>query len=303
MERKFRHVPGYLHALLVLEAAARHSSFTRAGHELSLTQPTVSRHITVLEERLGQALFHRNNNRIRPTEAGRRLADAVALGIGHTETVWDELARKDPGDELVMACTFGFADQWLMPRFSELRQALKGKRVRVATSDWMEHLDMEQIDVAIVSDPSDDPSRTSVPLFAEDVFPVCSRDYLADHPELADNPHAIAKAQLLHFDIGKSGFMTWQSWFTHCGVPPPPSDKSAAYDAYPFLLHAAQNGAGVALGWRVLVDRMIEDGSLVQIGPAIRNRDTAYYAQYRTTGPKAETSLALVCWIKAALED
>ena len=39
-----------LYALRAFEAAARHSSFTRAAEELSITQSAVSRHIRTLEE-------------------------------------------------------------------------------------------------------------------------------------------------------------------------------------------------------------------------------------------------------------
>ncbi len=39
-----------LYALRAFEAAARHSSFTRAAEELSITQSAVSRHIRTLED-------------------------------------------------------------------------------------------------------------------------------------------------------------------------------------------------------------------------------------------------------------
>ena len=41
-----------LYALRAFEAAARHSSFTRAAEELSITQSAVSRHIRTLEEHI-----------------------------------------------------------------------------------------------------------------------------------------------------------------------------------------------------------------------------------------------------------
>ena len=45
--------------LLAFEAAARHTSISRAAEELHLTQSAVSRQIRQLEEQLGTALFHR----------------------------------------------------------------------------------------------------------------------------------------------------------------------------------------------------------------------------------------------------
>ena len=301
MERRFRQVPGSLNALLVHEAAVRHASFTRAGQELSLTQPTVSRHIATLEARLGCALFERHNNRIQPTAAGRRLADAVSLGLGHTETVWEELARPDRDEDLVLACSFGFADQWLMPRYADLQAALGDRRLRMATSDWMRSLDMDRIDLAVVWDLGHTPDRPSVPLFAEEVFPVCSPDYLRRHPGIAESPVALAEADLLHFDVGASGFLTWSGWFARCGLVVPDGDPAARIDAYPFILRAAQDGAGVVLGWRFLVDRLIADGGLVQVGPAVRNRETAYHLQYRALGPAQDAIQRVVRWFQDAV--
>lgn len=50
--------------LLAFEAAARHTSISRAAEELHLTQSAVSRQIRQLEEQLGTALFHRVRQRV-----------------------------------------------------------------------------------------------------------------------------------------------------------------------------------------------------------------------------------------------
>jgi hypothetical protein len=48
-------------------AAARHLNFTRAAHELCVTQPAISCEIKVLEEQLGQPLFRRVNRALQLT--------------------------------------------------------------------------------------------------------------------------------------------------------------------------------------------------------------------------------------------
>ena len=47
-----------LNALIAFDAVARNGSFTRAGQELTVAQPAVTRHIANLEGWLGVALFH-----------------------------------------------------------------------------------------------------------------------------------------------------------------------------------------------------------------------------------------------------
>ena len=63
-----------LYALRAFEAAARHSSFTRAAEELSITQSAVSRHIRTLEEHFACRLFHRSGRNLQLTESARLAA-------------------------------------------------------------------------------------------------------------------------------------------------------------------------------------------------------------------------------------
>lgn len=302
MLKYFRNVTGSLNALVVLEAAVRHSSFTRAGEELSLSQPTVSRHVATLEARIGQALFERHNNQIRPTPAGQKLASAVSLGLGHAESAWKELSNTAAQNDMVLACSFGFATNWLQPNFNELRKVLAGRRLRITTSDWMESLDMDRVDIAIVWDLSHAPERPYIPLLAEEVFPVCSPDYLRRHPQIIASPESLLEARILYFDVADTGFLTWKLWFAHLGVDIPPPTNPDMYDAYPFLLKAAQGSEGVVLGWRGMVDRMIEEGSLVQVGPSMVNRETAYYLQYRADGPHVDSIQEVVQWFRQSFE-
>ncbi|CCH65554.1 RuBisCO operon transcriptional regulator [Richelia intracellularis HM01] len=62
-----------LHQLKVFEAAARYSSFTPAGEELFLTQPTISMQIKQLTKSVGLPLFEQVGKRLYLTEAGKEL--------------------------------------------------------------------------------------------------------------------------------------------------------------------------------------------------------------------------------------
>jgi DNA-binding transcriptional LysR family regulator len=79
---------GMLPQLRVLEAVARHGSFTRAADELHMAQPTASLHIKKLTETVGLPLLEHVGKRVVPTAAGR------ALGATCTE-IMGALARLD----------------------------------------------------------------------------------------------------------------------------------------------------------------------------------------------------------------
>ena len=59
--------------LSVFLAVAENLSFTKASRALHLSQPAVTQHIKLLEETVGQSLFHRNSHGITLTGAGALL--------------------------------------------------------------------------------------------------------------------------------------------------------------------------------------------------------------------------------------
>ncbi|MCI5098633.1 MAG: LysR family transcriptional regulator [Rhodobacteraceae bacterium] len=303
MERAVRPIAGSLNALLVLEVAVRHSSLSKAAAELGLSQPAVSRHISTLEDRLGQPLFQRNNNQITPTPSAARLADAVALGFGHLDQVWDEISAPPSRQEVTLACTFGFADQWLMPRFSDLRDQMGGTQVRVVTTDQLGDIDLNRLDAAVVWDTSKHPERPFFPLLRSEVFPICTPDFLARYPEVEQNISGLPAHLFLHFDVKDTDFLTWSGWFERTGLPAPVQGQTSKFDAYPFLLQSIRRGDGVGLGWHGLVDQALERGEIVRLGPSVIDRPYSYFLQHRPLHD-TETALArLVQWFKTATLD
>jgi DNA-binding transcriptional LysR family regulator len=74
--------------LVTFRTVVARGSFTRAATELHLTQPAVSRQISLLERRLGTALVRRTRLGAVPTEAGRIL-------FAHAEAVLGQLDRAE----------------------------------------------------------------------------------------------------------------------------------------------------------------------------------------------------------------
>src|SRR3954469_15832269 len=71
IQRFFRH--GTLIHLRVFEAVARLGSFTRAGEETHMAQPTVSVHMKKLAATVGVRLLEQIGKRVRLTAAGEEL--------------------------------------------------------------------------------------------------------------------------------------------------------------------------------------------------------------------------------------
>jgi DNA-binding transcriptional LysR family regulator len=74
--------------LATLRAVVAHGSFSAAGDALSLTQPAVSRQVSLLERQLGTQLVRRTQQGVLPTEAGRLLVE-------HADAILGRLARAE----------------------------------------------------------------------------------------------------------------------------------------------------------------------------------------------------------------
>jgi DNA-binding transcriptional LysR family regulator len=71
--------------LATLRAVLARGSFSAAAAELNLTQPAVSRQVSLLERQLGTQLVRRTQQGVLPTEAGRLL-------VGHADAILGRLA-------------------------------------------------------------------------------------------------------------------------------------------------------------------------------------------------------------------
>ena len=72
---------------------AKEQNFTKAAEQLNITQPTLSRQLSALEEELGTSLFIRGNRNITLTEAGILLKRRALEIIDLEEKMIDELRR------------------------------------------------------------------------------------------------------------------------------------------------------------------------------------------------------------------
>src|SRR5215210_1679043 len=78
--------------LATFRAVVAHGSFSAAGQALSLTQPAVSRQVSLLERQVGTQLVRRTQQGVLPTEAGRRLVEHADAILGRLALAESELA-------------------------------------------------------------------------------------------------------------------------------------------------------------------------------------------------------------------
>src|SRR5919108_2046392 len=78
--------------LATLRAVVAHGSFSAAGAALGLTQPAVSRQVSLLERQAGTQLVRRTQQGVHPTEAGRMLVEHAEAILGRLAVAEAQLA-------------------------------------------------------------------------------------------------------------------------------------------------------------------------------------------------------------------
>ncbi|MEN5093019.1 LysR family transcriptional regulator [Pseudomonas protegens] len=251
-----------LDLLRVFEAAARLRSFTAAAVELGTTQPAISQQIKRLEERLNVRLFDRIYRGIELTESGALLLEQVQLGLQSIDAGLSALSQQHQHEVLQVATDFAFAAYWLMPRLHRFHQANPQVDVSLVTSERSHSMLRSDIDVAVLFGDGRFKHGESRWLFSEEVFPVCSPLLLRDRAAPL-SVHSLPELPLLHLrGENSSHWFDWSGVFRELGLASAPAPGQLRFDNYTLLIQAAIGGQGVAIGWRHLVDNLLEQGLL-----------------------------------------
>ena len=118
---KRTHLP--LNGLRVLDAAARHLSFTRAADELAVTPAAVGQQIRALEETLGTVLFRRTTKGLELTPEGEAGLAPLRAGFLQFEESVRAMQAGQSSKSLTIAAPRDLTARWLMPRLAAIAAA------------------------------------------------------------------------------------------------------------------------------------------------------------------------------------
>jgi LysR family glycine cleavage system transcriptional activator len=144
---KRTHLP--LNGLRVLDAAARHLSFTRAADELAVTPAAVGQQVRALEDTLGVVLFRRTTRGLELTPEGEAGLGALRQGFLQFEEAVRAMQAGQSSKSLTIAAPRDLTAKWLMPRLAEIaRDDGELRFVLVAADDAVDFTEAN-LDLAI----------------------------------------------------------------------------------------------------------------------------------------------------------
>lgn len=299
-----RKIPS-LQALSCFDAAARHESYTRAAHELALTQGAVSRQVAALEDFVGVALFRRTRHGVALTPAGAAYARQVAGRLdGLERDTLDAMAQTAGGaggGAIHLAAVPTFATRWLLPRLPDLaaRHPDITVHVEVATRPFL-FADSGH-DAALYAGTPQQVANwagtRATLLLHEEVLPVASPALLAGRRRWS--PADLAALPLLQQSTRPEA---WRDWFAAMDVPDaaasPRALQGPRLELFSMLAVAAAQGLGVALVPRLLVEAELERGELrIACPKPLRGQRGYYFVMPEHPGAERPVLAALRDWL------
>lgn len=144
---KRTHLP--LNGLRVLDAAARHLSFTRAADELAVTPAAVGQQIRALEDTLGVVLFRRTTKGLELTPEGEAGLAPLRQGFLEFEEAVRAMQAGQSSKSLTIAAPRDVTEKWLLPRLAEIAASDTELRFALVAADDTVDFTEANLDLAI----------------------------------------------------------------------------------------------------------------------------------------------------------
>lgn len=282
-------------SLRALEAAARSLSFTKAAEKLHVTQSAISHQIKLLEDLWGLKLFERKAQRLSLTRAGLELANITRDFFDRTAQALDTLHGTSSCEVLRIDTLQSFAVKWLAPRLARFHALHPDINVWVSTHDQFVDFSDSDVDVAIRLGDGYFPGLDSVLLLREEVFPVCSPEFLARVGK-PSSPQDLLRYPLL-LRLGELNHTNWEDWFAVAGILGVNLNEGSRFPDTNMALEAALEGMGIALARTAHVVDELHSGRLVRLFDVRCASNVAYYLLF-PPGHRDHPVIAAFCaWI------
>lgn len=275
-------------ALRAFEAVARHLSFIKAANELSVTQSALSHQVHKLEQHLGKPLFIRRTRAIDLTADGQRYYADIRPAL-------DTLAAATRAQKTTPATTVlrvgllaSFATLWLAPRLAGFLNRYPHIQVELLPAIQLANVAAAEVDLAIRYGKGDWPDVHATRLMPEVISPVCSPAFKAGQ---LHNGALLMATSHRPFE--------WTDWCAHYHVDLEHHPRVMLHD-YNIVVEAAVAGQGIAMGRHRLIERKLQEGSLVEAFDRPPYHSEIGYWLIAPKGPASDAAECFSQWLRDA---
>jgi DNA-binding transcriptional LysR family regulator len=288
-----------LQELAVFVRTAESGSFSRAGRELGLSQPSVSRIIGELEARLGVTLLLRSTRRIALTDAGTLFLDRAREILSQIEDAEDAARGLDSlrgTIRLVIPIMYG--TRAIIPRLPTFLAQHPQLRLEMSIVDARQDLVAEGADVAIRMGELDDSAFGARKIATLPRMLAASPSYVAARGA-PKTPADLASHDCI-FGPRDFGRASWS--FTRNGSEISVDVRGRIHtDSGPGVFASVMAGLGIAMVSTVMAGPELKAGALVPLLPGYALAPIDVHAVF-PAGPRPSTKVrALVDFLSQEL--
>ncbi|MBZ0250553.1 MAG: LysR family transcriptional regulator [Burkholderiales bacterium] len=296
--------PADLGFFAVLAGAA---SLSAAARELGVTTPAVSRHLALLERRLGVALVNRTTRRMSLTPEGETCLEHARRILGEVRDLEELLgvSRRTPTGLLRVNATLGFGRSHVAPLISRFARAHPQVEVQLQLSVNPPPLTEDSFDVCIRFGAPPDARVIARHIAANRRLLCASPAYLSRHgvPKV---PGDLARHDCIGIRQGEEAYGVWRLTKG--------KGRGAVTQAVRTRGNLATNDGGIAVNWALDghgilmraewdITRYLKSGRLVQVLPDYYTPDADIHAVYPHRHQMAARVRAFVDFVEKAFRE
>ena len=276
--------------------AAKAGSFSKAAKRLSLTQPTMSRRVQNLEQRLGVRLFDRLPHGLVLTPEG----EAVFEAVHRAECTFIEVQRRVLGFDgryqgtVRISVADGTAAFWLSPRLEQLRNTYPDISVEFLCSlQPADVLNME-CDLTVQFREPQKSDLVALKLGTLHAMPWVSPTYL-ERFGAPSSPSDLCRHRLLDHEAYRYLSPDYDDW-----VDLLRQTKQSGYltNSSPSLMSAVQNGLGIAVLPTYLCEN---ENGILPLDLGLRTR-SGIWLTYHPSARRTARVRVVIDWIKSLFD-
>lgn len=198
-----------LHALALFAAVLDHGTMTAAAEAEQISQPAISAQIKLLESYYGTPLLERQGRRVRPTAAGKlvadyarriiRLADEAKRGVEDLEGL--------ASGRLIIGASSTVGEQFLPTYLGRFHSAYPNVALEIAignTDEILQRVLARELELAFIGRAPDHPDLVAEPVFSDQIVAFVA----PGDPLLRDAPLDPARLSNYQFVVRERGSAT-----------------------------------------------------------------------------------------------
>ncbi len=256
-------------------------SFSKAGKDLFLSQPTISAHISTLEEELGVQLFDRLGRSIMATQAGevlyRNARDIYEL-IGKAQSEINILRDKVVGDLEIGGSTI--PSHYLLPEilynYCKMYPDVSVHLSVGDTNEIIQKIRSGELILGVVGATVDAPNLEFYPIMRDELVIVAPPVLVKNYDGIDDIQH-LAELPWVMREGGSGTRKALETGLAELGTSVRDLNVTVWVESTQAVVQCVRAGLGVSVTSRLAAQSLIDSGELVHIKGLPLNLERSFY--------------------------